>query len=273
MLIEGRGVEVAYGSTVAVAASDFTIPSGSVTALIGPNGSGKSSLLNAIAGLAGDGLVAIGGVPAAEVRHRIAYVLQTTKVNEAIPVTVREVVAMGRFTTLGVFGRSGDLDRAAIDDAITRLRLGGIADRHLDELSAGERQRVFVAQGLAQDHDVLLLDEPFTAVDVVSSQAIEHAIAEERGTGCSVVMSTHDLAEASAADHVILLSGRIIAEGPPAAALTTDSLAAAYGTRFMRLDDGRFFIDDPAHAPVPGRHSHLERTIHPETPGVGLHDR
>lgn len=272
MLIEGRGVEVSYGPTVAVAASDFTIPADAVTALIGPNGSGKSSLLNAIAGLAGSGQVIIGGVPAPAVRHRIAYVLQTTKVNEAMPVTVREVVAMGRFTTLGVFGRSSHLDRAAIDDAMVRLRLDGIGDRHLDELSGGERQRVFVAQGLAQDHDVLLLDEPFTAVDLLSSQAIEEAIAEERGAGCSIVMSTHDLAVASAADHVILLAGRVVAEGPPAAALTTHSLAAAYGTKFMRLDDGRFFIDDPAHAPVPGRHSHLERTIHPETPGAALHD-
>jgi manganese transport system ATP-binding protein len=243
-----------------------------VTALIGPNGSGKSSLLNAIAGLAGSGRVTIGGAPASAARHRIAFVMQTTKVNEAMPVTVREVVAMGRFTTLGVFGRTGELDRTAIDDAIARLRLDGVRDRHLSELSGGERQRVFVAQGLAQDHDVLLLDEPFTAVDLLSSQAIEHAVAEERGTGCSVVMSTHDLAVASAADHVLLLNGRVIAEGPPGTALTTESLAAAYGTKFMRLEDGRFFIDDPAHAPVPGRHSHLERIVHPETPGAGRHD-
>jgi len=272
VLIEGSGVEVRHGSVVALASSSFSIPSNAVTALIGPNGSGKSSLLNAIAGLAGTGSVTIGGAAADRMRHRVAYVLQTTKVNESMPVTVREVVTMGRFSTSGVFGRLTGADRAAVDVAIDRLGLADIAERHLSELSGGERQRVFVAQGLAQDHDVLLLDEPYTAVDVVSQQSIERAIADERGTGCSVVMSTHDLSVASTADHVILLAGRVVAEGPPAEALTTDTLSSAYGTRFMRLADGRFFIDDPAHTPVPGRHSHLERTIHPEAPGGGLHD-
>ena len=272
VLIEGSGVEVRHGSVVALASSSFSIPSNAVTALIGPNGSGKSSLLNAIAGLAGTGSVTIGGAAADRMRHRVAYVLQTTKVNESMPVTVREVVTMGRFSTSGVFGRLTGADRAAVDVAIDRLGLADIAERHLSELSGGERQRVFVAQGLAQDHDVLLLDEPYTAVDFVSHQSIERAIADERGTGCSVVMSTHDLSVASTADHVILLAGRVVAEGPPAEALTTDTLSSAYGTRFMRLADGRFFIDDPAHTPVPGRHSHLERTIHPEAPGGGLHD-
>lgn len=272
MLIEGRGVEVHFGQVAALAKSDFSAPANSITSLIGPNGSGKSSLLNAIAGLAGSGEIRIGGTPAAQMRSRVSYVLQTTKVNEAMPVTVREVIAMGRFSTAGMYQRMDDGDVAAVETAISRLGLGDLADRHLAELSGGERQRVFFAQGLAQDHDVLLLDEPFTAVDLISAQAIETAIRDERGTGCSVVMSTHDLSAAAAADHVILLSGRVVAEGPPATTLTADNLAEAYGARFMRLEDGRFFIDDPAHTPVPGRHTHLARSIHPEAPGSGLHE-
>src|SRR5690606_33869288 len=140
---------------------------GAVTALIGPNGAGKSTLLNAISGRihARHGHL---DVPAAERPGGVAYVLQATQVNTQLPITVRETVTMGRYARTGPFRRLRAADRAAVDEAMEALAITDLADRQLHELSGGQRQRAFVAQGLAQEADVLLLDEPITGLDVVS---------------------------------------------------------------------------------------------------------
>jgi manganese transport system ATP-binding protein len=147
-----------------------------------------------------------------------------------------------------------------------RMDVAHLGDSHLHELSGGQRQRVFVAQGLAQDHDVLLLDEPVTGLDLTSAQAIDDVIHDESAHGCTVVLTTHDLAEARVADHVVLLAGRVVASGSPRDVLTAESLTAAYGPSLLHVDDGHLFLDDPAHRPVPGRHVHRERSITVETP-------
>jgi manganese transport system ATP-binding protein len=134
--------------------------------------------------------------------------------------------------------------------------LGG---RHLRDLSGGQRQRTFVAQGLAQDHDMLLLDEPLTGLDLTSARAIDQVIHDERADGCTIIMTTHDLAEAHVADHVVLLAGRVIAAGPPAAVLTVKNLTAAYGPNLLHFEGERLFVDDPAHQPVAGLHAHRDR--------------
>ncbi len=146
-----------------------------------------------------------------------------------------------------------------------------IAGKRLHDLSGGQRQRVFVAQGLAQDHDLLLLDEPLTGIDLPTAQAIDEVIHDELAQGCTVVMTTHDLSEARVADHVLLLSGRVVASGAPDEVLTSDYLAAAYGPSLLHIEKDRIFIDDPAHQHVPGRHVHLERVIHPESSTAELH--
>lgn len=266
--VSGRGVAVAYGSTVAMGPSDFDLPVGQVTAVIGPNGAGKSTLLNLIAGLI---TPAAGRMEVMAPRHRISYVMQSTKVNEALPVSVREVVAMGRYASLGPYGRMRGPDRAVVDRALERVGITGIAGRHIQDLSGGQRQRVLVAQGLAQDHDLLLLDEPLTGIDLTTAQAIDDVIHTETREGCTVVMTTHDLSEAELADFVMLLAGRVVASGPPAEVLTEDNLVAAYGPSLLHVDQGRLFLDDPAHRPVPGRHTHLERSIHTETDPSGTH--
>jgi manganese transport system ATP-binding protein len=266
--VAASDVTFAYGRTVALAPSSFTIPKGGVTVVIGPNGSGKSTLLSGIAGLlepvAGT-LRLADGIG----RSRISYVLQTTKVNEALPVTVREVVAMGRYA--GHHRRLTAADRGAIDEAMARLSVTDLGGKHLRELSGGERQRVFVAQGLVQEHDVLLLDEPLTGIDLPTAQAIDAVIHEEVEDGCAVVVASHDLSEAQAADHVLLLSRRVIAQGPPAMVLTADNLAIAYDTTLVHVEGDRIFIDDPAHRPVPGRHLHQHRTLQAEGTTGDLH--
>jgi iron complex transport system ATP-binding protein len=258
--IVGRDLVLAYGSKVAIDRSSFEIPKGGITALIGPNGSGKSTLLAAIAGL----IEPVSGVidvdSAGGRRQRVSFVLQSTKINETLPVTVREVVAMGRYASVGAFGRFGDDDVAAVESSMRRMGLTDLGDRHLSQLSGGQRQRVFVAQGLAQEHEILLLDEPITGLDLTSARAIDDVIHDETQTGCTIVMTTHDLAEAHVANHVLLLSGRVVASGAPEAVLTIDNLIAAYGPKLLHVEGEQLFIDDPAHRPVPGRHTHRDRS-------------
>lgn len=267
-VVGASGLSVAYGSTVALGASDFSIPAGGVTAVIGPNGSGKSTLLNAIAGLVDP---TRGSIDVSAERERIAYVMQATKVNENLPVTVAEVVAMGRYASLGTYGRMTTQDRGAAQQALQRMGITDIADRHLHDLSGGQRQRVFVAQGLAQDHDILLLDEPLTGIDITTAQAIDDVIHAETSDGCSVIMTTHDLSEARTADFVLLLAGRVTASGTPTEVLTEANLIAAYGPSLLHVEKGRVFLDDPAHSPARGRHSHRDRTIHTESDRSEVH--
>ncbi len=252
-----RGVEVvvAYGSRVAVAASSFTIPARAVTAVIGPNGSGKSTLLHAIAGLVepASGSIHVLGQSPREARPRLAYVLQAVSVPAGTPITVREAVGMARYPRLGLLGRRSARDRQRVADAMARLEVDGLQHRHLTELSGGQRQRVYVAQGIAQDHELLLMDEPLTGLDLVSARTIDRIIHAERDGGCSVVLTTHDLAEALAADHVLLMSGRVVASGPPREVLTRENLETAYGLGALHEHDhatieGDRFLDDPAEA-------------------------
>lgn len=269
--VHAQDLVLGYGSSVALGESTFTIPAGVVSAVIGPNGSGKSTLLSAIAGLL-DPMAGRLDVPARRAGpDRIAYVLQTTKVNDALPISVREVVTMGRYQAARAYRRLDEADRRAVAGAMDRTGITDLAAKHLHDLSGGQRQRVFVAQGLAQDHDILLLDEPLTGIDLPTAQAIDAVIHDERTRGCTVIMATHDLSEARVADHALLLSGRIVASGSPEEVLTTEHLAAAYGTALLHVDEGRVFIDDPAHRPVPGRHAHRDRTIHTEPSPTELH--
>lgn len=249
-LVQARGLVLGYGDQVAVRASDFTLPRESVTAIIGPNGSGKSTLLHAIAGILpvqGGSLEVLGG-PAQEAWGQATYVMQTVAVAPGTPITVREVVAMGRFPSLGWFRPFARADRARVEWAMGRLEITDLADRHLGELSGGQRQRVYVAQGIAQDHELVLLDEPLTGLDITSARTIDRIIHSEREQGHSVILTTHDLDEARAADQVVLMSGGVVAAGAPEQVLTRHNLEDAYGLGSLHdhaTEEG--FIDDPGH--------------------------
>ncbi|CAN5588630.1 metal ABC transporter ATP-binding protein [soil metagenome] len=240
---------LAYGAARALVDATFAVPAGTVAALIGPNGSGKSTLLHALAGLlpARSGRLSVLGRDPETVSHRVAYVLQATQVNSRMPITVTEVVSMGRYAERGWFRRLGRIDKVAVHDAMERLQVADLAGRQLGDLSGGQRQRVFVAQGLAQQADLLLLDEPVSGVDLPSQQAIFEAVTAERARGSTVIFSTHDLGEARRADQLVLLAGRVVAAGPSAVVLTSEHLAAAYGDRLVRLADGALLLDDGAH--------------------------
>jgi ABC-type Mn2+/Zn2+ transport system ATPase subunit len=237
---------LAYGSRVALADATFVLPEARSIALIGPNGSGKSSLLRALAGLLTprSGLLE---VPAARRRGGVSLVLQTTDVDRSLPLTVGEAVTMARYPHRGVLGRMTRADRAAVDSALERLEVADLRGRQLSELSGGQRQRVLVAQGLAQEADLVLLDEPVTALDAVSHTLIDAAVDAERDAGRTVVTSTHDLADARRADVVLLLAGRVVAAGPPDEVLTEVGLGDAYGGRLVTMGDNLLLLDDPHH--------------------------
>ena len=241
------GLVLAYGTQPALVGATFDLPAGASVALIGPNGSGKSTLLRALAGLVAPRAGAL-DVPALGRRGAVALVLQTTDVDRTLPITVRETVTMARYATRGAFGRLRAGDHAAVRDALDRLDVAGLADRQLHELSGGQRQRVLVAQGLAQQAEILLLDEPVTGLDVMSRRLILEAVDAETAAGRTVVVSTHDLDDARRADFVLLLANRVVACGPPDEVLVEGRLSAAYGGRVLRLPDGLVVVDDPHHA-------------------------
>jgi manganese transport system ATP-binding protein len=243
-----EGVVLRYGHHTALLASSFSIPARAVTAVIGPNGSGKSTVLNALAGLVppSSGTIEVLGTTPERARSRVSYVLQHVTVPVGTPLTVAETVGMGRYPALGIWRRRSAADRQRVRSAMERLKITDLARRHLTELSGGQRQRVYVAQGIAQGHEVLLLDEPLTGLDLVSARTIDSIIHSERHRGCSVVLTTHDLGEARAADHVLLMKGRVVASGTPAQVLTKENLETAYGLGALH-DAGEAFLDDPAH--------------------------
>lgn len=237
---------LAHGDHVAIERSTTELPAGGVIAVIGPNGSGKSSFLDAVAGLlvpASGSIEVMGQAPG---RADLAYVFQRTEVPTQLPLTVREVVTMGRYTRTGLLGRIGEHGRAAVHRALERVDIAPLADRQLLELSGGQRQRVLVAQGLAAEASILLLDEPMTGLDLVAREQVMRLIFDECDAGRTVMFTTHDLSEAAAADTVVLLAGRLVAAGSPGDALTEANLREAYRGRLVDLS-GVSLLDDPHH--------------------------
>jgi len=245
-----------YGAKTVLETSSVDIPAGQITALIGPNGAGKSTFLNAIAGLISPvaGLVERGCCEGRT--YRTSYVLQETKVNPTLPVTVREVVSMGRYANRSPLRLLTKDDRDRIDEAMERTNVTHLAMRHLSRLSGGERHRVLLAQGLAQDHDILLLDEPATGLDVVSAQAVQNTIHSELTHGCTVIVATHNLGEARDAHYVVLLSGRVVVAGSPAEVFQAHHMTAAYGKGLLDAEGNHLFLDDPHHVKADERYTH-----------------
>ena len=246
--IEARDLVLSYDRHIALDASSFTIPGrvGAV-AIIGPNGSGKSTLLHAMTGLIRprEGDLKVLGKKPVEMRSHVSYVQQTTQLHESLPITVRQVVAMGRYPKIGWWRRLSSQDRTVVQRAMERMQVTELARRQFAELSGGQRQRVLIAQGIAQDHKLLLLDEPLTGLDLNSARTIDELVHGEREDGCTVVLTTHDLDEARAADQVILVCGRVLAAGPPDQVLTRRNLETAFG--LGALHGWKGFLDSPHH--------------------------
>ncbi|MFE9057980.1 zinc ABC transporter ATP-binding protein AztA [Streptomyces mutabilis] len=201
------------------------IPASATTALVGPNGSGKSTLLGVLAGViqptAGD-LHHEGGRPP-------AFVPQRGAVADTLPLTVRQTVEMGRWGERGPWRRLTRGDRATVDSALDRLHIADLAGRQLGELSGGQRQRALIAQGLAQESDLLLLDEPTTGLDPEARERISTLLRDLVADGVTVVQATHDLEAARSADACLLLrDGSLAGQGHPDGVLTASALAEVW---------------------------------------------
>lgn len=215
------------------------VTTGEITGLIGVNGAGKSTILKALMGILvpSSGTLRILGLTPERARRTglVGYVPQAEDIDEDFPLSVRDVVGMGRYGRLGTTRRLGRADKVAVDDALGQVELTDLADRRIGRLSGGQRRRVFVARGLAQDAQVLLLDEPFSGVDKRSEALIVRVLRGLTARGGAVLVSTHDLAALpTLADRAVLLHHRVLASGTPAEVLTADNLALAFGGEDLR---------------------------------------
>jgi manganese/zinc/iron transport system ATP- binding protein len=191
------GLCVSYSGDTQPALSDvsFTIKSGSRVALVGANGSGKSTLLKVVAGLLPptSGQVTIYGLPVGICHHRVAYLPQRGEVDWRFPISVERLVLAGRYVHLGWFRRPGRTDRAITAEVLTRLGLHDLAQRQIGQLSGGQQQRALLARALVQEADLLLLDEPLSAVDAHSREIIATVLHDLSREGKSALVATHHL--------------------------------------------------------------------------------
>ena len=229
--IVAKSLCAGYGNLGVISHMDFDIHPGGLMVLIGTNGSGKSTLLKTLAGLIApvDGEVMIlGGKPGANADN-VAYLPQHPKTSAVLPLRARDIVEMGRFARKGLFGRMNDADRDAIETAMKRTGVDAFADKSLIEMSGGQQQRTHLAQALAREADVLLVDEPTAGLDLNGRELVANIMREERDRGCAVVLATHDLADAEDADVVMLMAHRVVAVGAPEKVLTDANLRACFG--------------------------------------------
>lgn len=234
MAIDVQDLVVRYGDVTALDGASLAVGWGHVTGLIGMNGSGKSSLFKTVMGMirpvAGQVRIA-GGDPAwARRRGLVSYVPQTEDVDWSFPVSVRDVVMMGRYGHQGITRRPRPEDRDAVAAALERVELTPYADRQIGQLSGGQKKRAFVARGIAQGAQIMLLDEPFAGVDKRSEATIVHLLREQAGDGCAVLVSTHDLSALPRLAHsAVLLRRRVLFHGPVMDALDPEILGRAFG--------------------------------------------
>ena len=250
--IVARDVTVTYhNGHTALRHASFTTPQGTITALVGVNGAGKSTLFKAIMGFVplAAGRITLLGMPVAEAlrRNLVAYVPQAEEVDWSFPVLVEDVVMMGRYGHMGFLRRPRPADRAAVDAALSRVGMSELRHRQIGELSGGQRKRVFLARALAQDGRVILLDEPFTGVDVQTEDQIIALLGELRDEGRVMLVSTHNLGSVPEfCDRVVLVRGTVLAHGPTATTFTRENLERAFGgvLRHITLGGDALHDDD-----------------------------
>ncbi|MEJ5998197.1 anchored repeat-type ABC transporter ATP-binding subunit [Corynebacterium sp. H130] len=226
------GLHVSLAGREVLRGVDLEVAPGEFVGLIGPNGAGKTTLFRSILGVlpVSRGEVRISGQPATKARGRIGYVPQRHEFAWDFPISIHDTVMSGRARAIGWLRRPRVKDYEAVDRALGRVRLRDLADRPIGELSGGQRQRVLVARALALGPDILLLDEPFTGLDMPSAELLLDLFNELASEGVAIVMSTHNLPEAmEVCSRVVLLNGKIVASGAPEQLQDKDVWMEAFG--------------------------------------------
>lgn len=223
---------VTYGSVTALCEVDFATTCGNRLALLGPNGAGKSTLIRTLAGLmrAEHGDILWRGKQLKGITREIAYLPQLDRHREGFPVTVREVVAMGRLPHVGIWRPFRKIDEEKVDDAISAMRLQSLASRQIDALSGGQRQRAFLARAIAQEAHIVMLDEPFTGLDVESAAELAETLRDLGQRGHLVIASHHNLATVEAIfDQALVVKQRQIAFGEVSEVMARSEVRTALG--------------------------------------------
>lgn len=275
LVLEASGVAVTYpNGHTALRDASFRLSGGTICALVGVNGSGKSTLFKSLMGFVTptSGRVTINDAPvrAAQKRSWVAYVPQAEEVDWTFPVSVHDVVMMGRYGYMNFLRVPKAADRAAVEESLRRVGMWDFRDRQIGELSGGQKKRVFVARALAQRGRIILLDEPFTGVDVKTEEAIIALLRELRDEGRLILVSTHNLGSVPEfCDQVVLINRTVLAYGPTAEVFTPENLSRAFGGALRHFDlsqstvhdhDGRQItvVTDDERPLVLGKRGHLE---------------
>ena len=238
MPLEVHDLTVAYHKKPVLYGVDLEIPAGQLVGILGPNGAGKSTLIKTIMGMipASSGWVKIFGQPYKKAVRRVGYVPQRESVDWDFPVTVKDVVLMGRYGRLKFFQRPGDEDHRVAELCLEKVNMLPFRDRQISNLSGGQQQRVFLARALAQESDLYFMDEPFTGVDATTEAAIMTILRELKDAGKTILVVHHDLATAREYfDMLVLLNMRMVAYGQTQDVYQYEILQKTYGGRLSIL--------------------------------------
>ena len=245
--LEVQNVSLGYGDKTVVDDLTFSVPHGASVAVVGPNGAGKSTLFKALVGLIPlrGGQVFIHGLPLGNHKDCVAYVSQREEVDWRFPVTIEDVVMMGRYDHQDWLKRITRRDREAVSRSLAQMGIANLAAQSIGDLSGGQQQRVFLARALAQEPHILLMDEPFTGVDLTTQDATLHLLDDLHAAKVTAMIATHDLnLAADKFDLMLLLNHRLIAFGTPAEVMKQEFLSKAFGSHLTLLGDGSVVVDE-----------------------------
>ena len=245
--LEVQNVSLGYGDKTVVDDLTFSVPHGASVAVVGPNGAGKSTLFKALVGLIPlrGGQVFIHGLPLGNHKDCVAYVPQREEVDWRFPVTIEDVVMMGRYDHQDWLKRITRRDREAVSRSLAQMGIANLAAQSIGDLSGGQQQRVFLARALAQEPHILLMDEPFTGVDLTTQDATLHLLDDLHAAKVTAMIATHDLnLAADKFDLMLLLNHRLIAFGTPAEVMKQEFLSKAFGSHLTLLGDGSVVVDE-----------------------------
>jgi manganese/zinc/iron transport system ATP- binding protein len=246
-VIEILNLTISYQKKPAIRGIELKIPSGQIVGIIGPNGAGKSTLLKGILGLVpkDNGVVLVNGSSIENYLKTISYIPQKESLDWDFPVVVYDVVMMGRFPHLSLIGRPGKTDNEKVINALEKVDMLEFKDRQIRFLSGGQQQRVFLARSLAQEADILLLDEPFVGVDAATERAIFQLMRNLKNEGKTILVVHHDLAKVQEYfDYVVMINQRLIAFGPTREVFIPEYLDKTYGGRLTILQKSEQLIDE-----------------------------
>jgi len=238
--LEIHDLTVAYQKKPVLWGIDLEVGSGKLVGILGPNGAGKSTLVKAVMGVVppSSGWVKVFGKPVRDNLSRIGYVPQRESIDWDFPVTVSDVVLMGRYGRIGLFKRPGKKDRLVAEECLDRVKMLPYAKRQIANLSGGQQQRVFLARALAQESDIYFMDEPFAGVDAATEEAIVTLLRDMRERGKTMFVVHHDLATAPEYfDTLLLLNMRLVAFGKTADVFKPEVLQKTYGGRLTVLSE------------------------------------